>query len=234
MRIVLSHVRRVLWPTASLPLPFNPLYAYINSCCSLGDHAEKGAGSEGKKGPSRTKQTKNTAILFSSQLQSRRYYTSAAAATLSSCVYAGWLCLHAFLALLCSSFPCWMSLGGIPACLSLFEGWQLLPVLPVGTFFSPVIRLSLQAGLWGLFSWFVLAISAVDVICLAQQASRYKFLKFFSKFLFAVSVPLCWLVLQHVPVLWLETVKYDTCKLHEDAWNNVHLVVPTNLYFQPQ
>lgn len=90
------------------------------------------------------------------------------------CIHTAWFCLHAFFALLCSSSPCWVSLGSAPARLSPSEGWQLLPILPVGTFFSPVICLSLQAGLWGLFSWFVLAMTALDVICLAQQASCYK------------------------------------------------------------
>lgn len=68
----------------------------------------------------------------------------------------------------------------------------------------------------------------------SQQASCYKFLKFFSEFLCALSVPLCWLILQHIPVLWLETVKCDRWKLHQDAWNTTYPVVPTKLYFQPQ
>lgn len=76
----------------------------------------------GKKGPSRTKQAKNTALSFSSQLQACRHYVSLSAATPGYrllCIHTAWFCLHAFLVLLCSSFPCWVSLGGIPACLSL-------------------------------------------------------------------------------------------------------------------
>lgn len=73
-------------------------------------------------------------------------HTSAAAATLG-CRF---LCLtlpdyasmHSLLFFV--PLPCWVSLGSLP---SLAEGWQLLSVLPVGTFFSPVIHLSLQAGL---------------------------------------------------------------------------------------
>lgn len=60
-----------------------------------------------------------------------------------------------------------------------------------------------------------LAMSEVDMICLAQQASCCTFLKSFSKFLFAFNVSLCWVVLQQVPAFWLETVKCNRGKLHK-------------------
>lgn len=132
-------------------------------------------------------------------------HTSAAAATLVKVpVYnTDWLCLHALLAFLCSS-----ALLGVTwlRSLSLFARGHILQSSDSLVTESRFVRAVILVAL---------AMSEVDVICLAQQASCCKFLKFFSKFLFAFSVSLCWMVLQHVPAFWLEIVKCNRGKLHK-------------------
>lgn len=177
--MVLSYVRRVLWPTVCLPLPFkSPYMLILIPVVYWVIILRREQGVKGRKVRlQQSKQTQLYSFLHSFKHAGTTPVLLQLPLAAGSCVYTAWLCLHAFLGLLCSSFPCWVSLGGIPACLSLFEGWQLPPVLPVGTFFSPVICLSLHAGLWALFSWFDLATSVVDVLCLAQQASCCNFLR---------------------------------------------------------
>lgn len=123
-----------------------PLHAYSNSCCWMGDHSEKGVETAWKKNPSRTKQAKEHSFFFTASSMQALHQPCCSHLWLQAPLYThclvlspGTPCSPLFL------FPCWISLGGIPACLSPSEGWQPLPVKLASTFLSPAIYF--QAGL---------------------------------------------------------------------------------------